>query len=111
VHLHGDGGAEDVHEERDDLFCEFSQRDTRVGLRVELRQRGDELRDGDAARAHGGAEERLLGVEVAEDGRRRDVQRFGDVGQRRGGEAAGLEGGACGVEDLFAGDSRWTAHR
>ena len=110
VHLHGDRGADDVGEERDQALRELGEHDARVGFRIELRQREHEVRNGDRARGHGGAEERLLGVEVPEDGLGGDVEGFGDVGQRRRREPARLERGAGGVEDLRARDARGTAH-
>ncbi len=110
VHLHGDGGADDLAEEGEESSRELGEHDARVGFGIELRQSSDELGDGDRARGHRGAEERLLGVEVAEDGGGRDVERSGDVGQRGGGEAARGEGCAGGVEDLVSRDARRAAH-
>ena len=110
VHLHGDGGADDLAEEGQEAACELAEHFARIRFRIELRQRGDELRDGDRARGHRGAEQRLLGIEVAQDGRGRDVERFGDVGQGRRGEAARGESGAGGVEDLVSRDARRAAH-
>jgi hypothetical protein len=104
VHLHGDGRADDVGEERDQALREIGQGDARVVVRVKAGQRQD-------ARGHGGAEERLFGVEVPEDGRGSDLERFGNVGQGGRREPARLEGGAGGVEDLFSRDARWTGHR
>ena len=110
VHLHGDRGADDVGEERDQAFRELGERDAGIGLGVELRQCEDEVGNGDGARGHGSAEERLLGVEVPEDGRGGDVEGFGDVGQRRRRESPRLERGSGGVEDLRARDARRAAH-
>lgn len=110
VHLHGDGRADDGAEERDGAAGELPQHISRIGGGVDHGQGQGELRDGNGPRAHGGAEEGLLGVEVAEDGRGRDLERPGDVGQGGGGEAAGAEGGPGGVEDLVLGDPGWTAH-
>ena len=110
VHLHGDGGADDAAEERDHAQGELAQDHAGIGRGIELGQGEDELRHGDGARAHRNVEEGLLGIEVAKDGRGRDFQRRGDVGQGGGGEAAGAEGGPCGVEDLIAADACWPAH-
>ena len=110
VHLHGDGGTNDGAEEWHQASREIAEGLAGIGLRVELRQGRDELRGGDGPRAHGGVEQHLLRVEVAEDGRRRDVQRLGDVAERRRRESARAEGAAGGVEDLFAGDARGSAH-
>lgn len=103
VHLHGDRGADDAGEERDEAPGEVGQGDARIFVRIEAGQLQD-------LRGHGGAEERLLGVEVLEDGRGGDVQRLGDVRQRGGREPARLEGGAGGFEDLVARDARGTSH-
>jgi len=105
MHLHGDGGTNDRTDERDRAFCEIAQDDARVRGGVDCRQVDDELGDGDGTRAHRGAEESLLRIEVAEDGRGRDFKRAGNVRQRRSSEAARAEGRTSGVEDLIAGDS------
>lgn len=110
VHLHGDGGADDAAEERHHAQREPAQYDARIGRGIELGQGEDELRHGDGPRAHRRVEESLLGIEVAKDGRGGDFQRRGDVGQGRGGEAAGAEGRPSGVEDLIATDACWPAH-
>jgi hypothetical protein len=110
VHLHGDGGTDDLAEEREESSRELAQDCARIGFGIEFRQSGDELGDSDRARGHRGAEERLLGIEVAEDGRGRDIERSGDVRKGGGGEAARGEGGAGGVEDLVSRDARRAAH-
>lgn len=111
VHLHRDGGEDDFAEEGEETAGELAEHVARVGFRIELGQRFHEFGQGDGARAHGRAEELLLGIEVAEDGRGRDVERPGDVGQGGGGEPARGEGGAGSVENLVAGDARRSAHR
>lgn len=110
MHLHGDGRADDLAEERKEFSRELGEHDARIRFRVEPGQGRDELGDGDRACGHRGAEERLLGIEVPEDGRGRDLERAGDVRERRRGEAARGEGGAGGVEDLVSRDTRRSAH-
>lgn len=110
MHLHRDGRADDCAEERDHTPGEVAQDGARVRGRVEIRERCDELRHLDRARAHRGVEEGLLGLEVTEDGRGRDIQGAGDVREGGGREAARGEGGPGGVEDLGASDARGSAH-
>ena len=110
VHLHRDRGTDHGAEERDHAAGELAEDDAWIGGRVERLHRDEEVGRRDAAVAHRGPEELLLGVEVAEDGRGRDVERGCDLGQRGRREAARAEGAARGFEDLFAGNARWTAH-
>ena len=110
VHLHGDRGADDAAEERDHAARELGENDARIRGRVEVGQRGDELGRGDAPVAHRGGEELLLGLEVAEDGCRGDVELAGDVGEGRRSKPACAEGGTGRLEDLYAGDARRTSH-
>ena len=110
VHLHGNRGADDVAEEGDHPAGKLTEDDTRIGGCVESGDGGDEVGRGDAAIAHRRGEQLLLRREVAEDRRGRDVERAGDVGQRRRREAAGTERDARGLEDLIARDARRASH-
>jgi len=110
VHLHCDRGTDDVAEERDELAREVAEHDARIGRGVEAGHGHDEVGRSDAAVAHRGGEELLLGLEVAEDGRGCDVERARDLRESRRRKAACSEGEARGFEDLFAGDARRAAH-
>jgi hypothetical protein len=110
VHLHGDGGADDVLHEGDELFGEAAEDDPRVFRAFDCGELDDRLGQHEVPRAHGRSEEGLLRFEVPQDRRRRDLQTAGDVRQGGRVEAALGEGAPGGVEDLFAGDARWPAH-
>lgn len=110
VHLHGDGGTQDGADEGNGLPREVAEDDARVRRRIRPGQRQHEVGHGNVARAHRRAEELLLGIEMAQDRRRRDAQLAGDVGERRGREAARAECAARGIEDLIARNARRTAH-
>lgn len=73
----GDG----VAGERYPLFGDAPKNDPRIGGRVDLRQVENARRKGNG-RSHRRLKKRLLGGEVPQDGRRRDMQLGGDVGQR-----------------------------
>lgn len=110
VHVHGDGRTDDGGHERDELLGEAAQDDARVGRGVDAGEVFDERRNGEGPRAHRRGEELLLARAVAEEGRGRDVERSGDLGEGRRGEAALGERGPGGVEDLIAGDAGRAAH-
>ncbi len=110
VHLHCDRGTDDAAEERDHAARELGENNARIGGRVEVDERGDEVRRGDAAVAHRGIEELLLRREVAKDRRGRDVELIRDVGKRGCREAARAEGLSRGFEDLIARDARRAGH-
>lgn len=110
VHLHGDGRTDDLHDERDELLGEAAQDDARIGIARRAAELLDIRGHADVRAAHGRGEEGLLGVEVAEDGGRRDAERPGDVGQRGAAESLLREDGAGGVEKLLAADAWWSSH-
>ena len=111
VHVDGERGPQHGRHERHELLGQSAEHDPRIGGRVDAHELFDERRQRDSARAHGGREEVLLRREVAQDGRRRNVESSSDVRERRGGEPARREGVASGGEDLFAADPRRAAHR
>lgn len=110
VHLHGDGGADDLHHEGDELLGEAAQHDARIGVAARAAELFDVRRHADVGAAHGRGEEGLLAVEVAKDGGGGDAERFGDVGQGGAAEAFLGEDGARGVEELLAADAWWASH-
>jgi hypothetical protein len=111
VHGHGDARADDLGEERHDLFGQAAQDDSRIFARIDGAQVEDRLRWIDEhAALHGQREERLLGVDVAQQRRRRDAELAGDVGERGGLEALEGEDPARGGDELLAGDGGWSAH-
>jgi hypothetical protein len=110
VHLHGDGGANHVLQEGDELLGEAPEHDPGVGIGRNAGQLDDGLGQEVLPGAHGREEELLLRGEVAQDRGGGDVQGAGDVGQGRRVEPALDEGRSGGVEDLCLGDARWAAH-
>lgn len=95
--------------ERHPLLGDTAQDDPRIGRGVHVLQVGDAGRKLDVA-VHGRVEQRLLGVEVAEDGRRGDVQLRGDVGERGRSKPFLGEYVARGLEDLLPMDARRSSH-
>ena len=83
--------------------------------RIRRGRGGGELEDAgggvdDFCAAHGLAEEGVFGIDVPEEGGRRDVQLAGDVGESGGGEALRGEDASGGGEDLLAPNARRPAH-
>jgi len=111
VHGHDDAAGDDVLGEGDELLGQAAEDDARVGVARRGGQVGHGRRklDGRAA-LHGLGEERVLGVDVAQQRRGGDAELAGDVGERGRGEAFVREDAAGGVEDLIAADARGTTH-
>lgn len=106
--LDGDAGGNRRRCKRHPLFRDAAQDGARIG-RVGGLQIEDALRNSDRP-AHGLVEKRLFGLDVAEEGGRRDAELAGDIGERGSLEALQGEEASGRVEDLIAGDTRWTAH-
>jgi hypothetical protein len=108
VHVDDDVLGDALLGERHEPLREAAQHGARVVLRgVHTLELGDERWN---APTHRGEEERLLRAEVPEDGRRRDAELAGDVGERRAVEALRRERLARRREDLIAADPRGSAH-
>lgn len=111
VHEDGDVRGDRVLHERDELLGERAEDDARVGGRIDALQRIDEFRHPDLPRPHGLGEQRLLRIDVAEDGGGGDAELLRDVGERRGLEALrGKDLGGSG-EELVSGDAGRASHR
>ena len=111
VHGYDDAAGDDALGEGNELGGDAAEDDARVGLARRTHQIADGRRNLDRlAAAHGLGEERVLGVDVAEERGGGDAELAGDVGQRGGGEALGGEDTAGGLDDLIAADARRAAH-
>ena len=70
----------------------------------------DERRNSESLRLHRSREERLLGGEMPQDGRGRDLQLGPDIGERRLLESFRCEHAAGGVEEILGADCRRPSH-
>jgi hypothetical protein len=106
LHEDGHGLADDALAEGDEAAGQRAEHIARIFLGgVDVLQLEDEARRRGHARLHGGGEEGLLAVEVAEDGGGRDPELAGDVGQRGAVEALFAEDAAGRLEEGVAGDA------
>jgi hypothetical protein len=110
VHVDGEVLGDGAGDERHELLGQAAEDDARILGAAGGLQPDDARRQLDVARAHGRSEEGLLGRDVAQHRGRRDLQLGRDVGEGGGLEAFGGEDAARGLEELLAGDGRWTAH-
>ena len=110
VHVNGDDGRDDAGEERDELARELPQYLSRLFIARQRVEDVDRRRELDVARLHRLEEERLLRLDVAEEGGRRDVQLARDVRQRRRLEALPGEDTARDREQLGALDGGRASH-
>jgi hypothetical protein len=111
VHGHDDATGDDALGEGDELRGNAAEDDARVGLAGRARQIADRRRNLDGlAAAHRFGEERVFGVDVAQERGGGDAELAGDIGEGGGGEPLGAEDATGGVEDLVAADARRAAH-
>jgi hypothetical protein len=113
VHVDGDVLPDDALNEGDEALGDAAQDFARIGgSGIDGGELANEIRhvDGRSA-AHGRREEGLLGVEMAQDSRGRDVELERDVSQSRGLEPFGGEDAPGRGQQLIAGDSRRPSHR
>ena len=110
VHVHGDVLGNDFFHERHEALGDASQHDAGIAVGVHVLEIEDELRRRGDARAHRCAEEVLFRPGVAQDGRGRDPQLAGDVGERCGVETLRRKHVPRRFQELLAGDPRRASH-
>lgn len=110
VHLHRDRRADHRLQERHYLLRESAKDNRRSGGGVAQDEILESFREAQLPPAHRRGKELLLGREVTEDRSRRDAELSGDVRQGGRRETALGECGLCGVENVFAANTRGTTH-
>jgi hypothetical protein len=95
--------------ERHPFFRDTSQDNARIGSGVDMVEVGDARGQLNVA-VHRKIEQGLLGIEMTQNRRGRDVQLSRDIGERRRREALLREDFACSLEDLLTMDEWRPAH-
>lgn len=110
MHVHNDVLPDHALRERNEVLGNPTENEPRIDAGVRRGQLFDERRHANIAAAHRFGKKVLFGVDVPEDGRRRDLQLASNIGQGRRFEPLFCEKAGRGLHQSPALDRRGPAH-